>query len=800
MKQNKLMDVLTGNKLLASMLFVLGCGWNGLQAQVQNNGILHVAANSYLYVNNGDVSFGSSSATTTNVTSPYSATDGRIILGSTSSFSTDGTAPKFVTGYAETRNTTETLLAIGAGTTYAPIKVTSSAGTGVHGAYINAAPLTTYAGGLDLSVTAVANTEYWMIKGADAIVTLSWRASSALSSYPYPDVTIVGYKNGKWEAIPSAIDATSEFSGTSALNATGSVTSSSTVALSTYDALAIGRKGVSCAELITSSGTTITWNGSSWSPSAPTLADPVMISAAYAAGSFACNSITLNANVTLTGTQSLEIVYGATGTGKVIMSSEASLVQREKAAAAPAIELTKTTRPMKRFDYIYWGAPITTDAFAQLDRAQAAGATLASAFDAKYKYVAGDISTSGGWQPLTATTPGNGFITRVKEQAPLTTAVATATINVKFEGTANNGDVTVPVSFVNGTPTSARNNNLLANPYPSSIDADKFLTGNSSLLDGVIYLWKAQTTNDGAAQLYTNADYIAYTKAGSTADSGTGTDVAFTGKIASGQGFKVKALVTGNALFTNCMRVVGSNSQFYRLNDFATNTTETVDRFKMNLQTSTGIANQVLVAYLPQTTFAYDYMYDAELFSVSPTKMYSVLDNDTKKLAINARPSFENTDEVTIGFTKETAANTQMSFNIVEKEGLFASNQIPIYLYDNELNVYHDFATGVYTFTTTSQENNTRFKIVYQNALLGNDNFNTNFTSTTLNDKVLKVNSKVTIDEVKVFDMTGRLVLNVAAENNAISFAADFNHAVGVYIVKVKLTNGQIITSKLINK
>ena len=244
MKQNKLMDVLTGNKLLASMLFVLGCGWNGLQAQVQNNGILHVAANSYLYVNNGDVSFGSSSATTTNVTSPYSATDGRIILGSTSSFSTDGTAPKFVTGYAETRNTTETLLAIGAGTTYAPIKVTSSAGTGVHGAYINAAPLTTYAGGLDLSVTAVANTEYWMIKGADAIVTLSWRASSALSSYPYPDVTIVGYKNGKWEAIPSAIDATSEFSGTSALNATGSVTSSSTVALSTYDALAIGRKTV----------------------------------------------------------------------------------------------------------------------------------------------------------------------------------------------------------------------------------------------------------------------------------------------------------------------------------------------------------------------------------------------------------------------------------------------------------------------------------------------------------------------------------------------------------------------------
>ncbi len=789
----------TTSKCLAILLFVLVGNSNSSYAQVHNNGILHVKANSYLYIGNGAMTFGSSSATTTNISTPYSGTDGKIILGSASSFSTDGTAPKFVNGYAETRNTTETLLAIGAGTTYAPIKVTSSAGTGVHATYINTAPLTAYGTTLYASVTAVANTEYWRVKGADAIVSLSWRAASNLSSYPFADVTIVGYKNGKWEAIPSTIDATSEFGGTSALSGTGSITSSSAVALSTYDALAIGRKGVSCAELIASSATTKTWNGS-WSPSAPTLADPVVISAPYAAGSFACNTITLNANVTLSGTETLEIVYGASGTGKVIMSSEASLVQREKTAAAPAIELTKTTRPMKRFDYVYWGAPITADAFTQLNTAQAAGATLANAFDAKYKYVAGDTSTSGGWQALTATTPGNGFITRVKEQAPLTTAIATANIDVKFDGTANNGDVTVPVSFVNGTPTSARNNNLLANPYPSAIDADKFLTENSSLLDGVIYLWKSQTTNDGIAQQYTIADYIAYTKAGTTADLGTGTDNTFTGKIASGQGFKVKALGAGNALFTNCMRVVGSNSQFYRINDFATNTTETVDRFKVNLQTSTGIANQVLVAYLPQSTLAYDYMYDAELYSVSPTKMYSVLDNDTKKLAINARPTFENTDEVTVGFTKETATNTQMSFNIVEKEGLFASNQTPIYLYDNQLSVYHDFATGPYVFNTTSQENNTRFKIVYQNALLGNDSFDSNLTIATLNDKVLKVNSKVTIDEVKVFDMTGRLVLNVAAENQAVTFAADFNQAVGMYIVKVKLTNGQIVTSKLINK
>ena len=140
MIQNNLINFLTTKKHLAMLLLVLVYSWNSGQAQVHNNGILHVAANSYLYINTGAVSFGSSSATTTNISTPYSGTEGKIILGSASSFVTDGIAPKFVKGYAETRNTSKTLLAIGAGTTYTPVKVTSSAGTGVHATYINAAP------------------------------------------------------------------------------------------------------------------------------------------------------------------------------------------------------------------------------------------------------------------------------------------------------------------------------------------------------------------------------------------------------------------------------------------------------------------------------------------------------------------------------------------------------------------------------------------------------------------------------------------------------------------------------------
>lgn len=803
----KMLQILKLNLIKNSILvlfFVYGFSITA-HAQLQNNGILHVAANSYFYISSGSVSFGNSSATTTNISTPYSGTDGKIILGSASSFTTDGTAPKFVNGYAETKNTAETLLAIGAATTYAPVKVTSSAVTGVHATYINSSPLTAYGSNLDASVTAVANTEYWLIKGADAIVTLSWRASSGLSSYPYADATIVGYKNGKWEAIPSAIDATSKFGGTSSLSGAGSITSSSAIALSTYDALAIGKKGVSCFPDVIASGTKEwfggTWDGTGWNGvTSPIIQNAVTLYADYNGPGFECYSLNLqNYNVTLTS-GTLEVVGNITGTGKIILNENEGLVQHISTATKPQIELTRTTRTgLHKFDYVYWGSPVTENVFSQLNtNAIAVGSATSNAFDLKYKYVSGDTGVSGGWQTLTSTEQGKGFIMRIADQAPFAGS-GSGSINMKFTGTANNGDVTVPVSFVNGTPTSARNNNLLANPYPSAIDADKFLTENSSLLDGVIYLWKAQTPNDGAAQLYAVADYIAYTKAGTTADLGTGSDNAFTGKIASGQGFKVKALGSGNALFTNCMRVAGSNSQFYRMNDFATNTSETIDRFKVNLQTSTGIANQVLVAYLPQTTLAYDYMYDAELYSVSSTKMYSILDNDTKKLAINARPAFDDTDEVTVGFTKETTDNIQMSFNIVEREGLFASNQTPIYLHDTQLNIYHNFANGAYIFTTTVQEDNNRFKIVY-NAPLKNNDYDVNNALAALNNNVLEVQATSDIQKVQVFDLTGRLILTTKPSDNPISLKAPFYQASGVYIVKIDLTNGEVFSQKLLQK
>jgi hypothetical protein len=647
----------------------------------------------------------------------------------------------------------------------------------------------------------VLTTGNWIVNGDNAILQLSWTASISALASSLTDITVAGYNNttNKWEEIVSN-------AATGSLT-TGSVTTTAAVNLSSYNAFTLAGKGSSCPPDFPGTGTK-TWTSSGWSPAGnPTLYDAVTLEANYPStqGSFVCNSLAMaDFTITLSGSQSIEVVNDVTTTGsnaKIIMSSESSFVQRKENGTAPKIELTKTTRAIIRYDYVYWGSPVSGNVISQLNDAQVAG-NATGAFDSKYKYVSGVSGDTGGWQNLTATENGKGFIMRVKEQAPFTTANTTSNINLKFIGTANNGTIPVTLGYASGL--TARNNNLLANPYPSAIDADKFLTLNSGVIDGAIYLWRANTPMDNTGA-YAVSDYIAYTKAGASALAGTSSasSVGFNGKIASGQGFKVRATGSGSVEFNNCMRMAGDgqNSNFMRTtNAYATANDATKDRFNLSLQTSDGIASQFLVAYLPETTLGYDHMYDAELLSTSATRMYSILDNTTQKLAINARPSFLNTDQVIVGYTKADATPVQMSINVAQTEGVFANNQTPIYLHDTQLNTYHNFANGAYTFSTTAQEDNNRFKIVYQAGQLNNDAFDVCTAFASLINNKLEVNASSDIQNVQVFDLMGRLILNAKPSNIATTVSSDFYQASGVYIVKMELTNGQTISQKLIQK
>jgi len=90
-------------------------------------------------------------------------------------------------------------------------------------------------------VGTVSKVEYWDIDGATATpITLTWDAGSeitTLTTSALAKLTIVGWNptTSKWEAIASAVDATSVLGGASAL-AAGSITSTASVVPNTYTA------------------------------------------------------------------------------------------------------------------------------------------------------------------------------------------------------------------------------------------------------------------------------------------------------------------------------------------------------------------------------------------------------------------------------------------------------------------------------------------------------------------------------------------------------------------------------------
>ena len=114
----------------------------------------------------------------------------------------------------------------------------------VYAAYFNSSSLTAFSVSLAPTVIEVTDVEYWIIKGGNATVSLSWRNTSALSTYNPDELTIVGYRTATStrEVIPSLIDATSIYGSPSDIASTGSTTSSAAVDLSLYETFTFGRR------------------------------------------------------------------------------------------------------------------------------------------------------------------------------------------------------------------------------------------------------------------------------------------------------------------------------------------------------------------------------------------------------------------------------------------------------------------------------------------------------------------------------------------------------------------------------
>ncbi len=540
------------------------------------------------------------------------------------------------------------------------------------------------------------------------------------------------------------------------------------------------------------------WDGTSWSSGLPDATKRVIFNGNYnsTANVQACSVEVLSGNVIFNASHTLIVQNDVKVTGGNLMfENNASLVQINtldnqnfQFSNTGNITYKRTTTPIKKFDYTYWSSPVYPQTLA----------TFSPNSTAFYAY----NSSIQNWVQASTTVPmrkGKGYIIRTPDVAPYNT-VTTNYFTGSFIGVPNTGDVTIPI--IGGTNQS----NLLGNPYPSAINADLFLSNpsNVAVIDATIYLWTHNTPITG--NQYTSNDYAMYNYSGGV---GTGTvsinpspnSSIPNGKIASGQGFFVKGLANGNAVFTNSMRITGNNTQFFRmdnsLSELNENSPQELEkhRFWLDIYNQNGAFKQLLVAYIENATNGIDRGFDGELMDIgNPVVMYIV--QADKKLSIQGRAlPFVVEDVVPLGY-RATSAGT-FTIRLADFDGLFENQAI--YIVDKTLNVVHNLKQSSYEFATNEGTFEERFELHFTSSALAVNQFTTDnaIIYKNSNQDFVITTGQAAMQTVKVYDIRGRL-LQTVDNINATSVVVDGGETNQVLILQIIAENGQKVNKKMI--
>ncbi len=557
--------------------------------------------------------------------------------------------------------------------------------------------------------------------------------------------------------------------------------------------------------------TSTTWNGTIFTPIAvPDLTTHVIIDADYdttSFGSFSACSLNVNNGNTLIVDNNtyVEVENHVTGDGDIYVDTEGALVQNDTDAGfalngtTTLFKLTATKQNW--YYYTYWSSPVSTE-------------TVTDAFpntsaDRRFMFNAANYLDSDGddidddandWQIA----PGASYLTPGVGYAATSSTLGAypGTDSADFIGDFNTGDISTSI-FYNGA-NGDNDWNFIGNPYPSALDFDLFYAANSTVIDGAAYFWSQSLPPDDAnpgneGQNFNMNDYAMYNASGGITPSANGNiPDQF---IPSAQGFFVIANANGNVTFSNSMRSTGNNTDFYRIA-----TVNEKERLWVNLTSDNGVFNQILVAYVNGATNDYDTAtYDAprNLSTGNAAIIYSTIEGETRKFAIQGRqPESLNIDEVIpIGIKNTIEIDTEFKLSVAQLEGEYMNGNI-IYLKDNLLDVYHNLSASDYTFTSEVGEFNDRFELRFASTLsIDEIDLQTNELIIVSNENEgidISTSLRSQITKIQIYDLLGRKSQDLDV-NNKISVSLNASTmSNSVYIAKVTLDNGQILTRKIL--
>jgi hypothetical protein len=480
------------------------------------------------------------------------------------------------------------------------------------------------------------------------------------------------------------------------------------------------------------------------------------------------------------------------------------------------------------FDYVYWSSPVENFDISSIPN------------NNRYFWnpkTGNANGTVGNWNAASGLMQkASGYIVRSATNGFLTSNFYGKPNNGRFTKAIFRGNYNAPVFPPSpiglGATIEDDNWNLLGNPYPSAISAQKFLEKNAGTtdpkIDGAIWLWKHGIQPAGIASPYyynfalnySTTDYIKFNGTGSTPPG------LFDGYIASGQGFMVNMLhaagtfsstISGNFItndfysdvvtFENNMRstdasfIPYSNTQFFKTNSNKNSADAVVtdEKHRIWLDIANVSANQIdtmLLGYIANATANRDRLYDCFYTPKSEIGLYSLINSDSFIIQGRALP-FDINDQVLLGINIATAGNHKIAIRQVD--GLFTSGQ-PIYLQDLYLNIIHNLSASPFSFTSSIGKFNDRFVLRYTNeTLTTNSNTKNNSIIITANNNVISVFSdNQNMDSITIFDLLGRQIAKQININKDLFVFDNIRATKQTLLVKIKLSNGTEKVQKVI--
>ncbi|NJW51918.1 T9SS type A sorting domain-containing protein [Salinimicrobium oceani] len=411
-------------------------------------------------------------------------------------------------------------------------------------------------------------------------------------------------------------------------------------------------------------------------------------------------------------------------------------------------------------------------------------------------------------------------------------APITAPQNYTFQGLPNNGTI----EMVNMSAAGEGENYLIGNPYPSAIDAHKFIDDNlangKNVFNGVLYFWDHFSGETHYLEEYVGG-YAYYTKVGGTEAVSTDERINANNSkgtkrprqfIPVGQGFFVitnldpaitgTTINGGQVIFQNSQRAFipesTSESVFHsqEKKDLPASSTsnsysEEVEQNKiwLKFKSPKGYHRQILVAADKRATDNFDLGFDAPLIEDNVEDMYWYFNN--YQFVIQGVPDFDLERVLDLGIKVDQQGSLSISIDDLEN----IPDEMNIYLADSLKQVVHNLREAAYQTESEAGVFTDRFKLVFQDktpdiepedpVVIEEGPFEVIYITGTRNI-LLKNPELVEVDRVYLNNMLGQQVhvyYNVPLDREVELPVNRFS--AGVYIVKVHTEQGTF-TKKVI--